>query len=194
VLAIPIIDGTEEWKIIAGVNYSTSVNNSRYFQGQYTNTYVWTHDKTGERLQASDIMQIIRKSEAGQDIGDEANIPLAKQKQQCVLIVHLVAPRIEYISYGKSSLTLQPFESVIAKTIEKVVSRIPLKSRYNPSSVKLPSVTACLRELLIRRWDYVRRNPGILDPSSQDYDPWSQSTVWYILRKQYLLPIEEGQA
>ena len=96
VLTIPTIEGSKEWKIIGGVNYSTSVNNTRYFQGQYTNTYVWTHEKTGQVLQASDIMQIIRKSQAGEDVGDEANIPLGKQKQQCVLIVHLVAPRIEY--------------------------------------------------------------------------------------------------
>ena len=191
ILAIPIIEGSEEWKIIGGINYSTSVNNIRYFQGQYTNTYVWTHAKTGQDLQASDIMQIIRKSEAGEDIGDEANIPLGKQKQQCVIIVHLVAPRIEYRSYGKSSLTLEQFQSVIAKTIEEVVSRIPLKSRYNPSIIKPPSVTECLRKLLRKRWEDVRRNPGILDPSSEDYDAMTQSTVWYNLRKQYLLPIEE---
>ena len=45
-------------------------------------------------------------------------------------------------------VALQPFESVIAERIEEVVSRIPLKPRYNPSSVKAPSVTACLREPL----------------------------------------------
>ena len=191
VLAIPIIEGSEEWKIIGGVNYSTSVNNNRYFQGQYTNTYEWTHKKTEQVLQASDIMQIIRKSEAGENIGDEANIPLGKQKQQCVIIVHLVAPRIEYQSYGKSTLTLEPFQSVIAKTIEEVVNRIPLKSRYKPSSIRPPSVTECLRKLLKKRWEDVRQNPRIFDPNSGDYDAMSQSTVWYNLRKQYLLPIEE---
>ena len=64
VLAIPIIEGSEKWKIISGINYSTSVNNIRYFQGQYTNTYVWTHAKTGQFLQASDIMQIISLKQA----------------------------------------------------------------------------------------------------------------------------------
>lgn len=144
-MTIPIIDGSKEWKIIGGVNYSTSV---RYFQGQYTNTYQWIYAETGQVLQASDIIQIIRKSETGEDIGDDANIPLGKQRQQCVIIVNLVAPRIEYQSYGKSFLTLEPFQSDIAKTIEEVVSRIPLKSRYNPRSIKHPSVTECLRELL----------------------------------------------
>jgi hypothetical protein len=191
VLAIPIIEGSEKWNIIGGVNYSASVNNIRYFQGQYTNTYKWTHEKTGQVLQAGDIMQIIRKSQAGEDIGDESNIPLGKQRQQCVLIVHLVAPRIEYQSYGKSSLTLEPFQSVVAKTIEQVVSRIPLKSRYNPRSIRPPSVIECLREFLKKRWEDVRRNPSILDPNSEDYDAMTQSTVWYNLRKQYLLPIEE---
>ena len=37
----------------------------------------------------------------------------------------------------------------------------------------------------------MKRNPGILDPNSEDYDAMTQSTVWYNLRKQYLLPIEE---
>ncbi|MGC1930599.1 MAG: hypothetical protein WA667_16645 [Candidatus Nitrosopolaris sp.] len=192
VLAIPIIEGSEEWKIIGGVNYSTSVNNNRYFQGQYTNTYEWMHSKTEQVLQASDIIQIIRKSVVGENIGKNANIPIAKQKQQCVIIAHLVAPRIEYQSYGKSSLTLEPFQSVIAKTIEEVVSRIPLKSRYTPSSIKPPSVTASLRKLLRKRWEDVRQNPSILDPNSNDYDAMSQSTVWYNLRKRYLLPIEEA--
>src|SRR5215469_2964580 len=190
VLAIPIINGSKEWEIIGGINYSTSVNNIRYFRGQYTNTYEWTYAKTGKVLQAGDIMQIIRKSEAGEDVGDETNIPLGKQRQQCVIIVHLVAPRIEYQSYGKSSLTLDPFQSVIAKTIE-VVSCIPLKSRYNPSVVRPPSVIECLRQFLKKRWEDVRRNPRILDPNSEDYDAMTQSTVWYNLRKQYLLPIEE---
>ncbi len=145
--------GSEKCKIIGGVNYSTYVNNIRYFQGQYVNTYEWTHEKTGQVLHAGDIMQIIRKSEAGEDIGDEANIPVGKQKQQCVLIVHLIAPGIEYQSYRKSSLTLDPFQSVIAKTIEEVVSRIPLKSRYNPSSVRPPPVIECLRQFLKKRWE-----------------------------------------
>jgi hypothetical protein len=68
--AIPIIEGSKKWEIIGGVNYSTSVNNTRYFQGQYTNTYEWTHNKTGQVLHAGDIMQIIRKSQAGEDISD----------------------------------------------------------------------------------------------------------------------------
>ena len=88
-LAVPIINGSKEWEIIGGINYSTSVNNIRYFRGQYTNTYEWTYAKTGKVLQAGDIMQIIRKSEAGEDVGDETNIPLGKQRQQCVIIVHL---------------------------------------------------------------------------------------------------------
>jgi 5S rRNA maturation endonuclease (ribonuclease M5) len=108
----------------------------------------------------------------------------------CVIIAHLAAPRVEYISYGKSALILEPFSYDIAETIEELVRKIPSKTRYSPGKYK-PDRTACLRQLLEKRWDDVRRNPGILDHNSNDYDPWTQSTVWYHLREEYLLPIEE---
>jgi 5S rRNA maturation endonuclease (ribonuclease M5) len=190
VLAIPIKSGSDESIVIRGVNYSTSITNKRYFEGQYTNTYEWAHGKTEEELEASDIIEIIRKSAVGENISNEASIPIAKQKVPCVIIAHLAAPRIEYISYGKSALTLTPFSHDIAETIEELVRKIPAKSRYSPGKYK-PDRTGCLRQLLEKRWDDVRRNPGILDHNSNDYDPWTQSTVWYHLREEYLLPIEE---
>ena len=90
----------------------------------------------------------------------------------------------------KIIVNIEPFQSVIAKTIEDVVSRIPLKSRYNQSIIRPQSETKCLRQFLEKRWEEVRRNPSILDPNYEDYDAMTQSTVWYNLRKQYLLPIE----
>ena len=54
----------------------------------------------------------------------------------------------------------------IAKIIEEVVTRIPLKSRYNPSSIKHPSVTEFLR-IPKKRWEDIRQNPAILDQSQK---------------------------
>jgi hypothetical protein len=75
------------------------------------------------------------------------------------------------------------------ETVEVLVRRIPLQNRIKQSK-EYKGVTACLDELLQRRWNDVRRNPKILDRYSSDYDPWTQSTVWYHLREEYLLPIE----
>lgn len=190
VLAIPIKSGSDQSIVISGVNYSTSITNKRYFEGQYTNTYQWKHGKTEQDLEASDIIEIIRKSAVGENISDEANIPISKQKVPCVIIAHLSAPRVEYKSYGKSALILEPFSYDIAETIEELVRKMPSKTRYSPGKY-IPDRTACLRQLLEKRWDDVRGNLGILDHNSNDYDPWTQSTVWYHLREEYLLPIEE---
>jgi hypothetical protein len=196
VLAIPIKPqcGFDENIIISGVNYSTSITNEQYFEGHYTTEYQWEHKRTHEDLVATDIDEIIRMSMAGKQVNDIANIPPNKQRAPCVLIAHLVAPRIQYRSYGKSSLELGPFSTSIAETIQTAILRLPEKSKYTgltKSEVKdKDTVMGCLRKLLSIRWNMVRANPSILHPSNDFYDPWSQSTVFYHLRDEYLLPLE----
>jgi len=94
VLAIPIKSGSDQSIVISGVNYSTSITNKRYFEGQYTNTYQWKHGKTEQDLEASDIIEIIRKSAAGENLSNEANIPISKRTVPCVIIAHLPSPRV----------------------------------------------------------------------------------------------------
>jgi hypothetical protein len=191
ILAIPIKNRTGRSTTISGVNYSTSINNLSYFKAdKYEYGYNWFH-KNGTSLSALDIEEILRVSAAGADITYNDNIPSNKQRQSCLIIAHLVTQRPEYKhGYGKSTLKLEPYSTQIAETIERLVKRIPLQNRVKPSK-EYKGVTACLDELLQRRWDDVRRNPGILDRYSSDYDPWTQSTVWYHLREEYLLPIEK---
>ena len=191
VLAIPIKkQAQEESIIISGVNYSTSINNHSYFRaGNYSSGYNWTH-QNGESLSAMDIEEIIRVSSAGADINYDDNIASRKQRQPCVIIAHLVSPRPEYKhGYGKSTLKLEPYSTRMAETIEAVVKRIPLRNRTAPSK-EYEGLTGNLDLLLQRRWQKVKENPLILDPISPYYDPWTQSTVWYHLREEYLLPIE----
>jgi 5S rRNA maturation endonuclease (ribonuclease M5) len=197
VLAIPIKPqcGINDNIIISGVNYSTAITNKQYFDGEWSNEYQWEHKRTHEWLSAANIEEIIRMSMVGRNINDIANIPPNKQKVPCVLIAHLVAPRIEYISYGKSSLVLKPFSTSIAEIIQDAILKLPPKTSYTGLSKQKekekPNTIECLRELLVIRWNTVKANPLILDPSSNFYDPWSQSTVWYYLREEYLLLLEE---
>jgi hypothetical protein len=197
-LAIPIKPkcGINDNIIISGVNYSTSPTNQQYFNStKYTNEYQWEHRKTHQLLEAGDIEEIIRMSMVGRNVSDTAYIPPNKQKVPCVLIAHLVAPRIEYISYGKSQLILAPFARSMGETIQNVILKLPPKSSYTGLSRREEkekrTTIECLRELLGIRWNMVKANPLILDPSSDFYDPWSQSTVWYYLREEYLLPLEK---
>jgi hypothetical protein len=190
ILAIPIKNRTGGSRIISGVNYSTSINNLSYFKSDgYEDGYKWSH-KNGTRLRATNIEEIIRVSSAGADITWNDNVPSNKQRQSCMIIAHLVSQRPEYKrGYGKSQLQLNSYSKQIAETIELLVRKIPLQNRINYSR-EYKGVTACLDELLQRRWDDVRHNPKLLDKYSSDYDPWTQSTVWYHLREEYLLPVE----
>lgn len=191
VLAIPIRKQTQEESIIiSGVNYSTSINDRSYFSaGNYSSGYSWFH-KNGTHLQAMDIEEIIRVSSAGADINYDDNIASKKQRQPCVIIAHLVSPRPEYKhGYGKSALRLEPYSTQMAEIIEQVVKRIPLRNRVKQSKEHM-GITECLDDLLKKRWDKVRLDPNILEAFSPNYDPWTQSTVWYHLREEYLIPIE----
>ena len=189
ILAIPIKNWTGRSTIISGVNYSTSINNQLYFKAdKYEHGYNWFH-RNGTRLQARDVDEILRVSAAGADISYNDNIPSNKQKQSCLIIAHLVSQRPEYkFSYGKSTIKLEPYSTQIAETIEHLVKRI--QNRVKPSK-EHKGVTACLDELLHKRWDDVKLNQVILSRYSEVYDPWTQSTVWYHLREEYLLPIEK---
>ena len=139
VLTIPIKNDMDADRIIiSGVNYSTSITNRSYFSGQYTNTYQWySKDKNEEDLTAGDIDEIIRKSMARKDIGDNENISSKKLNLPCVVIAHLVSQKIHYRGGdGKSQLNLEPFSTTIAETIEEAVRHLPSKETYYPSGVK----------------------------------------------------------
>jgi 5S rRNA maturation endonuclease (ribonuclease M5) len=192
VLAIPITNKTHEKSIvISGVNYSTSVNNLSYFKADsYNNGYGWTN-RNGTYLQALDINEIVKVSSAGANLNYDDNIQRRKQRQPCVIIAHLVTQRPEYKhGYGKSQLKLEPYSTQIAQTIETAVRRLPLRNRLKPSKEHM-GITECLDDLLKKRWDKVRLDPNILEAFSPNYDPWTQSTVWYYLREEYLIPIEK---
>ncbi|HET7345607.1 MAG TPA: toprim domain-containing protein [Nitrososphaeraceae archaeon] len=199
-LAIPSKDDNYKSNTVhCGVNYSTTVNSGQYFKGDANAeswTYEWDHKKTGNSLAADTIDNIIRKAMAGEDISNSEAIPASKRKVPCVLIAHLASQKINWIKYGKSSIVLEPFAEKIAQTIEAAILDLPSDARYlglSKDEVKKAdiAITKCLKKLLVERYLDVKKNPLILDWTSEYYDPWSQSTVFYRLRDLYLIPLEQ---
>ncbi len=101
------------------------------------------------------------------------------KKPQSLIIANLISPRIEYKSYGKSSIDITPFAEVIAETTAKVCSASSTTSRLsNSEAAEENSVIGFLRALLRERYDALKR-----DPTLKDTQKWTQSTVFYVLRR-----------
>ncbi|HYV51768.1 MAG TPA: DUF2399 domain-containing protein [Candidatus Eisenbacteria bacterium] len=95
------------------------------------------------------------------------------KKPRCIVIVNLISPRVEYKSYGKSDIHLEPFAHTIAETVYKTCS---CGSRDNSDNKPL-TAEALLTSLLNKRLDNIQENPNL-----KYTDRWTQSTVFYRLR------------
>src|SRR5215469_13506187 len=95
------------------------------------------------------------------------------KKPRCIVIVNLISPRVEYKSYGKSDIHLEPFAHTIAETVYKTCS---CGSRDNSDNKPL-TAEALLTSLLNERLDNIQENPNL-----KYTDRWTQSTVFYRLR------------
>ncbi len=105
------------------------------------------------------------------------------KKPQGLIILNLISPRIDYKSYGKSIIDLEPFVDLVAETTVKACSgglnsRISLARINGGKEVEDSSVIGLLRRLLRQRFDLVKQ-----DPSLNDRQKWTQSTVFYHLRQ-----------
>jgi hypothetical protein len=96
------------------------------------------------------------------------------KKPHTIIIANLVSPRIDYKSYGKSSIDLSPFAAVIAKTTVKACLG---GSKGTSSKEESISVIGLLRGLLKERFEAVKK-----DPTLKEKQKWTQSTVFYHLR------------
>ena len=96
------------------------------------------------------------------------------KKPHTIIIANLVSPRIDYKSYGKSSIELSPFAAVIAETTVKAClgGRNVISSKEDSISV-----IGLLRGLLKERFEAVKK-----DPALKEKQKWTQSTVFYHLR------------
>jgi FUN14 family protein len=101
------------------------------------------------------------------------------KKPHSLIIANLISPRIDYKSYGKSNIDLAPFAETIAEMTAKVCSGSSTTSRLsNSEDGDENSVIGFLRALLLERYEAVKKNPSL-----KDTQKWTQSTVFYLLRR-----------
>jgi hypothetical protein len=112
------------------------------------------------------------------------------KKPRSLIIVNLISPRIDYKSYGKSSIDLTPFADVIAETTVKACSGgsgggLSRGILFSINGTEEPvSVIGLLRRLLEERLVAVQQ-----DPTLKEKQKWTQSTVFYHLRP---IPLANG--
>ena len=100
------------------------------------------------------------------------------KKDHNLIVLNLISPRIDYRSHSKSHIELKPF-APIGQDIYNIV-KSP-RSTNNKNSDEDPNNTFHLRILLKERLKAVLKNPDL-----KRTDRWTQSTIYYILRKRLI--------
>jgi hypothetical protein len=105
------------------------------------------------------------------------------KKPRSFIFTNLIAPRINYKSYGKSNIDLRPFASVIAETTVKACSGGGggHSDKYDDQGNRI-SATSIFKDYLIRRYTEV-----LLNSDLKKTDRWNTSTPVYRIR-----PILQG--
>ena len=205
IMIVPIIECTDTFFanqiyengviFIGGLNYSTTPTGtgSEYFEVHERDPYSpWMFNYKGK--EGDSLLELLQKCGfvPGWKIGGhDSSIDETRQKQPCIVIAHLVTPKPKYVAgYGKSHIDLRPYASTIAKTTIELVNRIPSKVLARKRLLASDPIIHYLRMVIKKRWEYIKSRAGWKrgDLSILDVDPWTQSTVWYGLREEYLIP------
>ena len=147
---------------IEGVN--STIHMDPIFHGNHYDTFQWI-GKNKKSNNAYSVSEIFEKH--GYSKKDEKH-----KKPNCIAIINLISPRIDYKNYGKSEIDLKPFSDSIAANISKVC-----KTDNQKDFDKKPSANTLLRRLLKERLSELEKNPEL-----KYNDRWTQSTVYYRLR------------
>ena len=143
-----------------GVNYSTTpADSSAYFSDTTKESY--TYGYNGKN--ADGLIELLRESGfAGDWYNEHYKIEPSKQKQPCVVLAHLVSPKVEYLAgYGKSFINLEPYADTIAKATVELAAKMPSKLTYDKqlrdmerlkAGKSKDSIVFYLTELLQTRW------------------------------------------
>ena len=153
--------------VVNGINSSARYDDP--FDGEYTDTYVW-FTSAGKPQEAGRVKEILEK------YGYSDNKEKSK-KPSSIIIVNLISPRFNYEGYNKR-IDLTPFADTIADTTYKICSESAPSIGY-----KDPETTGkqILQDILRDRWTKVKK-----DPDLKRSDRWTQSTVFYRLRKRIM--------
>ena len=105
------------------------------------------------------------------------------KKPYNLIIVNLISPRIDYNSHNKSNINLEPFAETFANELYRFC-KLSINKNKNRNKNGYNSNIAQLKILLRERLKAV-----LINPELKKTDRWTQSTVYYILRKRL---IEKG--
>jgi hypothetical protein len=159
---------------VEGINCSPTYHT--FLASSSTDTFVWkTRSNSNKINKARNIFEILEKCGYSY-IKEKCKHPGA------IVVLNLVTPRVEYKSYGKSDIYLEPFADTVADTAYRVSSsdgRNSFARGDNGNSNTNNQLTAegLLTSLLEERLSQVQQ-----DPSLKQKDRWTQSTVFYRLR------------
>jgi hypothetical protein len=157
---------------IEALNSSVMPSRYSFLIGSNTDTFYWqtqSDKKNGGTHSSNSIFDIF------------AHYGYSHEKDKCrkphsLILVNLVSPIIEYKSYGKSNIDLEPFADVIAQTTVRACSGGSGSSNENDEG-KPQTAKGLLIELLRLRLADIEREPLL-----KITDRWTQSTVYYRLR------------
>ena len=102
------------------------------------------------------------------------------KKPYNLIIVNLISPRIVYNSHNKSNISLEPFTETFANELYRFC-KSSSNNNKNRNKNGDNSNIAQLKILLRERLRAVSINPEL-----KKTDRWTQSTVYYILRKRLI--------
>lgn len=180
--------------VYESLNNSPGISGYFVFQGNSLNTLQWK-TRNGRVQHDYNVNGILMKygyasaatgQEENEDMyeDNEDELPTRVKKPNRIIVINLVSPRLEYLSYGKSSINLAPFSKTLGQLIYDTCCATRTsgnrKGDYDELGNRKPTAKELLVELLREREKAVRRNPNI--------GYWTQSTVFYTLRKQKLVP------
>jgi DNA topoisomerase VI subunit B len=126
-VAMAIVENNIKRKIHTGINHSPCLDNP--FEGYYG---TWT-DRKGKDHEASIMRELLEKYKID-------------SQQPVVIIVHLICPNIEYESYGKGKININPFFNALAQALTDVCRFYP---RYTRRKWSIPGKRSLAREYLI---------------------------------------------
>ena len=105
------------------------------------------------------------------------NDPRKSTKPSSIILVNLIAPKIEYQSYGKGRINERPFANEIAELAYKMCYGGGNKAYVTFEGKKVTGIGE-VRALLLQRNKDIIANPEL-----KETDRWTQATVFYRTRK-----------
>jgi hypothetical protein len=157
--------------LIESLNFSPSLHTDSLFTA---NDWIFHLDKI--KIVTKDVTTIL------QNCGYSIYNGKEHKKPYNLIIVNLISPRIDYNSHSKSNINLLPFAETFSKELYRTCKSSNSNNNRNKNDNSNEGTNiGQLRILLKERLESVLNNPEL-----KNTDRWTQSTVYYILRKRLI--------